>query len=542
MRQMLFQFLLLSMVAGCEGRLVGPVGNTNVVPVRPPTDPAVVDGKPVNVPVQQLQRLTSRELDRTLAALTGETHQHARELLPNITLEPFDNQVEQTLASASFIEGVERMAELVTQETLADAKRRALVVPCTPTSNDDIVCFEKFLSTFGRSALRRSLSADEVRLFGSLRAQALERGDFYTAVGLAMRRFLSDPEFLFRVEVGQSLRPSISQLSAFELANRLSFFLQGRSPPTWLLDAAEQGTLNSKQGVKETAAKLIAEPEGKSHLQSFHAMWLGFVALPHDAALNQRMVTETTALIQRVVYEEPGDYRRLFLSTDTYLDADLAKHYGLPALTGTGFKWAPYADSGRKGILSHGTLLSNGAKQADTSPTLRGKWVRNRLFCQEIPPPPPNVAMDLPPAGTGNAVCKKDRLAAHTTVGSCAGCHKQMDPIGFGLEQYDRQGRFRTAEEGHPECTISGDGALAGIGDFRGVSGLADLMVSSGSVESCAVKQLFRFQTGRHDSEDDEGLLALFTKNFEASGRRYDQLLVDMVSTDSFTQRRTEMP
>ncbi len=547
MRRLIVGLQVVLLAVACEGRLSG-AGVTaagtgpNAIPVRNPTEPTVVNGKPVNVPAQALQRLTVRELDRSLAMLTGETHAHARELLPSPTLSPYDNDIVTMLPSASWLEGAERLVQKVAEETVADEKRRALVVGCTPKGNDDLACLKAFIQSFGRSVLRRPLSADEVNGFASLHPQALERGDFYTSVSLVMQRLLLDPEFHFRTEVGQPVNAAVSQLGAFELATRISFFLQGRSPSRWLLDAAASGQLATKEGVQKVAAQLIAEPEGKAHVQSFHAMWLGFAALPHDAALNKALATETSALINRVVYETAGDYRQLFLSTETYVDAALAKHYGLPAPSGTDFAWTPYGNSGRKGILSHGTLLSNGAKLADTSPTLRGQWIRRRLFCQEIPPPPPNVAVDLPPAMAGQAVCKKDRLAVHTKVGTCNGCHKQMDPIGFGLEQYDRAGRFRTAEEAHPECLIDGQGALEGVGTFRGPGALADLMVTTGAVESCAIKQLFRFQTGREETEADEGLLALFEKNFDAKGRQFDQLLVDFVSTDSFTQRRGESP
>lgn len=269
-------------------------------------------------------------------------------------------------------------------------------------------------------------------------------------------------------------------------------------------------------------------------------MWLGFLSLPHSADLNARMVTESVALVRRVVFEQPGDYRRLFLSTDTYVDAQLATHYGLSAPMGTGFAWVPYGASGRKGILSHGSLLSNGVKQLDTSPTLRGKWIRNRLFCQEIPAPPPNVVADVPPPAQGGAVCKKERYAVHDSVASCAACHNAMDPLGFGLEQYDRAGAFRSREADHPECVIEGKGELDDLGTFTGPSQLADLMVRTGALETCAVKQLFRFANGRREREEDDGLIGALAEHFDTSGRRFDTLLVDYVSHDTFRRRRME--
>jgi hypothetical protein len=130
----------------------------------------------------------------------------------------------------------------------------------------------------------------------------------------------------------------------------------------------------------------------------------------------------------------------------------------------------------------------------------------------------------------------------HDSTASCAGCHKQMDPIGFGLEGYDRTGAFRDHEADHPECAITGEGTLDGVGNFKGPAGLADLMVGTGNVESCVVKQVFRFASGRLEKAEDQGLLFGLTQGFNAGNRRFDQLLLDLVSHPTFAQRRPEAP
>jgi Protein of unknown function (DUF1588)/Protein of unknown function (DUF1592)/Protein of unknown function (DUF1595)/Protein of unknown function (DUF1585) len=513
------------------------------------------------VPAVALRRLTPREIDRTLSLLTGDPHAHAAMLLPNNSVtsknpSPFDNDVTSQLASASWIEGVETLANTVAKETLADPARRALVMPCTPTGPQDFECLDAFTASFGKKVLRRPLSTDEIVGFRSLHAQALERGTIDTSLALIITRLLADPEFHFRPEIGTPVSATVVKLTQPELASRLAFFLQGQAPSPWLLDAAAAGQLETPAQIRSAAQKLIESPEGRSQVEQFHAMWLGFQSLPHDAALNLRFVTETRELLKRVIYDEPGDYRRLFQMKETYADADLAAHYGLTPPAGKGYAWIPYGASGRKGILSHGALLSNGIKQSDTSPTLRGKWIQNRLFCREIADPPPGVAMDLP-ASTMSSPCKIDRLRVHGINGSCAFCHDQMDPIGFGLEQYDRTGKVRTAEDGLSQCLITGegklqvfkDGKLQDKGAFNGPAQLADLMISSGAVERCTVKHLFRFMNGReaHDIPednitDDTGLIDKLTVAFDKSGRRFDSLLVDVVADETFAFRQVETP
>ena len=533
--------LLACALGGCVGELM-PFSDAKLPPGEAPpavTQPDPEAPAPPVAAAVALRRLTRVELDNTLARLTLDTSHRALAAMPGEQLEPFDNETDAQLPSAIWVEAAERVAEQITADVLANPTRRAALVPCTPTGANDADCLAAFTRQFGRRVLRRSLTADEVTEFMNLTPLALQRGDFWTSVSLVMRRLLQDPEFLFRVEVGTPLPGSADtvQLGALEVASRLSFLIQGATPPDWLLDAAEAGELATADQRRAAASRLLDEPEGRARVETFHAMWLGYTSLPHSAELNAAMTAETTALVRKVVLEDKADYRTLFTAESSWLNASLAAHYGLTGPV-AGSAWVPYGASGRKGILSHGSLLSNGVKQTDTSPTLRGKWIRNRLFCEEIPPPPPDAVADVPPPAVNGAVCKKERYQVHDSVQSCAGCHVQMDPIGFGLEQYDRAGKFRTAEADHPECLITGDGSLTGFGSFRGPAGLADLMISTGALEACVVKQLFRYSVGRKEQADDGALIVALTKDFTEQGRRFDSLVLDLVTQPTFTQRR----
>lgn len=512
--------------SGCVGEL-SPLSDT-----RSPDEVKPAPATPVAAALE-LRRLTRVELNNSLQRLVGDTTHRALAVMPGESLEPFDNESAEQLASAVWTEAAERLANETAAAVVSNTTTRTAFVGCVPNGTNDAACLDAFTRAFGRRALRRPLTDAEVTEFQSLTSLARERGDFWVAVELVLRRLLQDPEFLFRFE-------RAGELSPHEVASRLSFVLQGAAPPAWLLDVADRDELRTPEQRRAAASLLLNEPEGRARIEAFHAMWLGYTSLPHSVELNAAMTAETNALVRKVVFDERADYRTLFTAESTWLNATLAAHYGLTGPT-AGSAWVSYGTSGRKGILSHGALLSNGVKQNDTSPTLRGKWIRNRLFCSEIPAPPPNVVADVPPPSTNGLVCKKDRYQVHDSVQSCAGCHVQMDPIGFGLEQFDRAGRFRTAEADHPECLITGDGSLVGFGAFRGPAGLADLMVSSGSVESCVVKQVFRYSMGRREGSDDAPLLAELTAGFDAKGRRFDSLLLDFVSHPTFTQRR-ELP
>ncbi|HMI92716.1 MAG TPA: DUF1588 domain-containing protein, partial [Polyangiales bacterium] len=242
------------------------------------------------------------------------------------------------------------------------------------------------------------------------------------------------------------------------------------------------------------------------------------------------------------IFEEQRSYLDLFTFDETYLDDTLADHYGLPHPSG-GEGWVPYGASGRAGILSHGSVLSAFSKFTDTSPTQRGIFVRTRLLCQTIGRPPANVMADKPP-GDQNAVCKTDRYAEHRSNSACASCHDQLDPIGFGLEQFDIAGRKREHDDGLPQCEIAGQGQVTGYGAFSGPAELGALLVEEELIQDCIVKQLATFALGRKPDDSESQLLSALAGGFTDNGYEFERLLVDYVAKPAFALRREpeEMP
>jgi hypothetical protein len=505
----------------------------------------VIDGKPAlsvddaeAVGVSGLRRLTRVELDSTLRDLVGEPQALARTLLPPDPTDPFDNDYRLQLASTTLVDSLEELAKQAAERTVADPVRRARVLPCLPTGPADATCFRLFVRTFGRQALRRPLADDEVERFLPLHGLGVEAGSFDVAITLALRAFLQHPEFIYRVELGRPTgQPGVFALTGFHRATRLSYLLVGSTPPEWLLDRAAEGALDQKDGVRAAANQLLDDPRARAQVERFHALWLGYHRLPHAATLTAAMQAESDALVDRVVFDRTTDYFALFTATDTFIDDTLASHYGL-APTGGSPRWVSYGSAPRRGLLSHGSVLSQGVKFADSSPTQRGIFIRNRLFCQEIPPPPPGVNVDEQP--TAPSPCKKDRYQAHASVGGCKACHQTIDPIGFGLERFDRQGRYRTTDDNLPQCPIEGVGDVDGQ-TFSGPTGLADALVASeGQFEQCITTQLFRYASGRREEVRDEAFIRRVSKGFIANDRRFLDLMVDLVADDAFAFRRDE--
>jgi hypothetical protein len=269
-------------------------------------------------------------------------------------------------------------------------------------------------------------------------------------------------------------------------------------------------------------------------------MWLGYRSIPHSPELVAAFNRETSALIDRVILDEPGSYLRLFTMNETFVDDALADHYGLPRPTG-GQGWVSYEGTGRSGILGHGSLLAAFSKFEDTSPTQRGILVRTRLMCEEVPRPPPNVDTDQPPQGAMDAVCKYDRYAQHRDQStSCAGCHSLTDPIGFGLENYDIAGRFREHDDGLPECIIEGSGEIVGVGSFSGPAELSQLLVDNGYIDACAIKQFLTFAFGRPTTAYEAPLVEETISAFRSGQHDFKDFLVEYIASDRFARRAEE--
>ncbi len=529
------------------GSGAGDSGTGGDTAADPPADAALITASGV-------RRLTAREYTDTVRDLLLDESFDGVSLLPLDAPTPFDNDYRIQSASDGLINGTEFLATQVSERLLADPDRLNAVVGCVASGPDDEACMRGFVTRFGRRALRRPLTPAEidVRLYGvtgsdGALAHAAEAGDFAVGVGTLIQGFLQDPEFLYRVEIGTPVpgEPGVFQLSQFEIATRLSYLVWGNTPDDALLDRAAAGELADGEAIRAVAQDMLADPRAVSRVARFHAMWLGYENLPHGGELSSAMQTETTALVQRVVFDEQLPWHDLFRFKETFVSDLLAEQYGLPAPGSSEPVWVDYGDTGRAGLLSHGSFLSNGLNGFDTSPVQRGKLISELLLCQTVPPPPPGVGDDQPTPE--NTFCKVDRYAVHSTPG-CLSCHVALDPVGFGLENYDALGRYRDYEPDNPDteedetqCLIEGKGVLPSGETFHGPAELAELAINSGQLSSCITKQLVRFATGHSELDSvDEDVRRHLLEQVGSGDFRFDDLVLGLASDDAFRYRREE--
>ncbi|MEZ4385929.1 MAG: DUF1588 domain-containing protein [Nannocystaceae bacterium] len=454
----------------------------------------------------------------------------------------------QLALSDASVEIYETSARAAAAAAMGDMARIEAYLGCAPTGPDDAACHGKLVATFGRLAWRRPLTDAEVARYVAVAQQAaLDSGDFFTGVENVIAALLQSPYFLYMVEVGAADPEDSSRryLTGHEMATRLAFFLTDSTPAPWLLDAADDGLLDDADGIREVATLLLEEPAAKDALDNYFSEVLRLReldTLAKDPAvwpqwspgLAQAMRTETLLLLQDIIWQRDGDFRDYLDAPYTFANNQVGPLYGLTppggGEWGDGFLKTPLPEASKRGgILGQGALMSVLAHISSTSPTLRGKFIREALLCESIPAPPGNVSTVIPPAGEA-APTMRERLEQHLTDPGCAACHMAMDPIGFGLENYDGIGIFRTMENGAEIDTVSEvNGAT-----FDGARELGGVLKQQRAVSVCVIRNLFRHGAGHIETSGELPTLIDLEETFEARGFSLKALLVDLVANPAF--------
>jgi hypothetical protein len=493
-----------------------------------------------------LRRLTLDQYANTVRDLLGQSITLPTDLEPDTSLNGFASiGAARTAFSPRAIEQFETAALALSQQALADPTMRAALVTCTPTAAVDDACARKVVTSLGRRAWRRPLTPDEVNRYTAVATQASTTlMDFWNGLRFAVAGILQSPHFLYREELGTPVAATPSQraFNGFEIATRLSYFAWGTTPDDLLLTAAEAGTLASDAGIREQADRLLASPRARAATEIFFNELLHLADLddlPQVATvypqvsptLGASMRGETLRVLEDLAWNTASDFRDVLDTRSTFLNAELAKLYGVPAPAGTGFvKTTLPSDGMRLGLLGQGSFLALNAHVDSTSPTRRGKFIREVLLCQAVPPPPPDVDTTLPPNTGTMGLTMRQRLEKHRALPACAACHQIMDPIGLGLENFDGVGAFRTSEVGQ---TIDASGNLDGVA-FRDARELAAALKNHADFASCLTRSVFRFATGHVETAGEEPTVLAISKNVAADGYRFRSLLLGLVMSPSF--------
>jgi hypothetical protein len=447
--------------------------------------------------------------------------------------------------TASQLEQFQRAAASIAGQVV-DAEHRNFLIPCKPAAEDaaDPTCATKFIAETGRLLYRRALSDAEVADYVKEAGTAAGRlKDFYAGLGVVLEGMLISPEVLFIVEHAEP-DPENSgrlRLDAYSLASRLSFFLWNAAPDAALLQAAESGALQTSKGLASAVDRMLASPRLKEGARAFFDDMFAFDdfdSLSKDPTVypfftgvtvaDAREQTLRTAVDHLVV--KKLDYRDLYTTRSTFISPALAALYRMPAPPG----WTPYEfppDSPRVGVLTQVSFLAVHSHPGRSSPTRRGKALRELLLCQTVPPPPPNVDFSIVENPDAHYPTQRDRVNAHLHNPVCAGCHKITDPTGLALENFDGSGRYREKEGGK---VIDTSGNLDGA-KFADVQGLAQALHDNRGLPSCLVNRLYSYGSGGPTVAGDRPLLEYLNARFAEEGYRVPDLMRTIALSDAFS-------
>jgi hypothetical protein len=520
-------------------------------------------GDPGPAPVRRVTRL---EYDNTVRDLLGTSQRLGAGFPPEEVRFGFDNDAAALSVSPLLAEQYLDAAEVLAAEAV-DTNWAALV-PCDPATMGADACGQQFIAAFGQRAYRRPLDDDDTAVLTAV-FDAGNATDFKTGVRLVIETVLQAPKFLYRIE--QGLPPTefdvvvptpdvaagamakVVRLDDWEMAARLSYMLWRSMPDDELFAAAQAGRLESPDGVAAEAARMLADPRARGMVTNFHDQWLriGEVdGVEKDAgvfpaftpAVAGLLRTEAETFLDYVVWDGDGTLAAALTAPYTFVNGALAQYYGMTGAsipTGDDFVRVDVDPSRRAGFLTQGGLVALLSKANQTSPVQRGKFVREQLLCDDLPPPPAGV--DITPPELSATLTTRQRFEQHSADPSCATCHHLMDPIGLGFERFDGAGMLRDTENGQP---IDASGRIDDAdvaGPFDGVPDLAGKLAASGQVRDCAVRSWFRYGYGRGETAGDACTLQALQQAF-AQGNRIQTLLVALTATDAFLYRRVTPP
>ncbi len=516
---------------GCEGII------DDKPPIEPPTLPPSDDTPPppFEAVTPALPRLTAAQYRASLVSIFGE--------VPAVELEPDTNPDLFYNIGASSTTLSDRGASLYEEaaheisEAILSSERRAATLGCEV---EDASCREAFIERIGRRLFRRPLTSEEsARWYGV--SEELADGQPLRGIRFALAGMLQSPLFLYRPEIGTPAGEERA-LTDFEYAAKLSFLFWNEAPDEALLDAAASGALSTAEGRREQALRLLDDPRAERAVQAFFAQYFDLGRLSRldldpalypafSSTLGSSMRTEVELRVQDIVFRRKADMRELFFSRASFVNAELASLYGVEAEGADAITFVPVElPEERPGILTTGAFLAMNAHPTETSPTLRGKYIRERVLCQTVRAAPNDVNTDIPPIDMSAPRTLRERLEAHRDDPACRNCHEFMDPPGFLFEHFDSIGSWRDRE---PGGEIDATGSLDGT-DLDGATDLGTVLREDPRVPACVVKQLYRHTMGRLEADTERAALASLEASFRSAGYRFDELMLAFALSDEF--------
>jgi hypothetical protein len=527
-----FSAAVLLAAASCSGKVELPAG-----PEVPAAGPA------------RVRRLTRDEYDNSIRLLADiKNLTHGPGLAPEDTILGFTTH-DRLQVTPLLADQLDNAALNVSQFL----KNKVAVARQCPEGPDQEQCAMGLLYGMAEQAYRRPLTlADRLDLLALWR-EVRKVADVDSASRTVLQAIISSASFLYRTELGRTTAgpDQVVKLTQHEIASALSFAITASPADAELLAAAKDGLLDDPAEREKHARRLLATDAAKAHQDRFIRQWLGITGLANMNKNNQTYPdfgvlfkdssqAETREFITHILTNEQGSIRELLSADYTFADARMQNFYGTLTRTPRGEVGRVTLPANRAGILTQASVMATYALFDSSSPIRRGKFILTRMLCRYQPAPPPSIVI-IPPSVTTDSTTRA-RFAAHTDNPACAGCHRVIDPLGFGMEDFDGLGKYRTQENGLP---VDASGSLEhteGTLTFTGGAQLARFLANSEEVANCVPLQVFRYAMGREENEAvDQELLKDMRTAFRADPRLpLGEAFVALVRSPYFIHRRTQ--
>ena len=433
---------------------------------------------------------------------------------------------------------------------LSDTPSRKRIFSCRPTiSSEERPCARQIITHMGGEAYRRVLTSEEIDALLPFYDRGRRDGGFEIGVRTALEAILASPYFVLRLEKEPVDAPSRGyRVDDIDLASRLSFFLWGATPDEELQAVASEGRLTDPAELERQTRRMLADRRSEALGSRFAAQWFRLQDMDKvrpdpnfypnfDENLAAAMRRETELFFSNLVRENRS-LLELFDADYTFVNERLASHYGFDGVAGGAFERVSYADTPRRGVLGHGSVLVLTSLANRTSPVLRGKWVMEVLMGTPPPPPPPDVPGLEETGGSegGRLLTTRERMERHRSSPACSSCHRLMDPIGLALDNFDVTGQWRLRENGMPLDT-RGD-----FYDGTPVSTPGELVDALLERPSPLVRNftenLMAYALGRRVEYYDQPTIRAITRAAAANDYRMASFVLGVVESDAFQMKR----
>lgn len=430
---------------------------------------------------------------------------------------------------------------------VSDTPARRRIFSCRPTSaQEERPCAEEIIASLAEQAFRRPLDGDEVPELMRFFEEGRGEGGFEIGIRDALWAMLASPRFIFRLEsTPEHARPGeIYELDDTDLASRLSFFLWAAPPDEELIRLARAGRLSNEGELERQTRRMLGDPRAESLATRFASQWLRLQDLEKinpDAQLypyfnyqlKEAMERETELLFHYIVQEDRS-VLELLTADYTFVNEQLAKHYGISGVTGNEFRRVELPDENRRGLLGHGSILMMTSHANRTSPVLRGKWVMEVLLGSPPPPPPPAVpALDETAASEGGRqLTTRERMERHRASPACMSCHRVIDPIGLALDNFDVTGAWRIKEN---LVLIDPSGELYDGTMIDGPAGLRNTILKRPTVfRRTLAKNLMAYALGRRVEYYDMPTIRSMEREAAENGDRMSYYILGVIQSPAF--------